>query len=278
MNIAVVLAVIALITGAAITVLAAISRSDTSAASGGLDRRTRTADKSTVTPRTTKEEPSGTPSGRTPAPVAVKPKNETVSWEAPSVEHYGVTRRSFLTRSVVGLMGLGIATFGVSIVAFLWPASSSGFGSKIRVGTISEVADEIDGAGGFLYRPDGRMWLTKYPQTALAKARDTYSAGELSGMEAGVVALYQKCPHLGCRVPECQSSQWFECPCHGSQYNRVGEKKGGPSPRGMDRFAVEVSGDTIIVNTGALIQGPAIGTNTTGQEAEGPNCIGASGH
>ena len=46
--------------------------------------------------------------------------------------------------------------------------------------------------------------------------------------------------HLGCRVPECVTSQWFECPCHGSQYNRVGEKKGGPAPRGLDRFAMSV--------------------------------------
>ena len=62
----------------------------------------------------------------------------------------------------------------------------------------------------------------------------------LQGMEQGYVALYQKCPHLGCRVPWCQTSQWFECPCHGSKYNRVGEKRGGPAPRGMDRFALEV--------------------------------------
>ena len=58
----------------------------------------------------------------------------------------------------------------------------------------------------------------------------------------GVVALYQKCVHLGCRVPQCDTSQWFECPCHGSQYNQVGEKKGGPAPRGLDRFAIEVAG------------------------------------
>ena len=32
------------------------------------------------------------------------------------------------------------------------------------------------------------------------------------------------------------------------------------------------------VNTGAIIHGPPIGTNTTGQEAEGPNCIGQSDH
>ncbi|MEI2700631.1 MAG: Rieske 2Fe-2S domain-containing protein [Microthrixaceae bacterium] len=125
--------------------------------------------------------------------------------------------------------------------------------------------------------PKGRMWITEYPAAALPKAETVYSPSQLAGMEAGVVALYQKCPHLGCRVPECKSSQWFECPCHGSQYNQVGEKKGGPAPRGMDGFAMEVSGGVLIVNTGQVIQGAAIGTNTTGQEAEGPHCIGGGG-
>jgi cytochrome b6-f complex iron-sulfur subunit len=74
-------------------------------------------------------------------------------------------------------------------------------------------------------------------------------------------------------VPECETSQWFECPCHGSQYNRVGEKKGGPAPRGLDRFAMSVTGGVFSVDTGLIIPGPPIGTNTTGQEAEGPHCI-----
>ena len=52
-------------------------------------------------------------------------------------------------------------------------------------------------------------------------------------------------------------SQWFECPCHGSKYNRVGEKQGGPAPRGLDRFALEVSGGNIIVDTGSWSSGPA---------------------
>ena len=91
-------------------------------------------------------------------------------------------------------------------------------------------------------------------------------------MEAGLVALYQRCVHLGCRVPWCKSSQWFECPCHGSKYNRVGEKKGGPAPRGLDRFPIDVGGGTVAIDTGGRILGPPIGTNTTGQEAEGPHC------
>jgi cytochrome b6-f complex iron-sulfur subunit len=122
------------------------------------------------------------------------------------------------------------------------------------------------------------MWITEYPADSLEKARAVYSPAELAGMEAGVVALFQTCPHLGCRVPSCESSQWFECPCHGSRYNRVGEKRGGPAPRGMDRFAMTVSGGALTVDTGARIQGPPIGTNTTGQEPEGPSCLSGSTH
>ena len=45
------------------------------------------------------------------------------------------------------------------------------------------------------------MWITPYPSSALEKAAKVYPSSVLGGMTAGVVALYQKCPHLGCRVP-----------------------------------------------------------------------------
>ena len=205
----------------------------------------------------------------------------------PDPEVIGVSRRQFFNRTIILMMQIGLGGFGLASIAFLWPQLGGGFGSAIRVGLVSDVLSEIRGANGFLYRAEGRMWITEYPNGAVEKARAAYSANELTGMEAGlalgldggVVALYQKCPHLGCRVPECVTSQWFECPCHGSQYNRVGEKRGGPAPRGMDRFAMSVSADGVLtVDTGTIIQGPPIGTNTTGQEAEGPNCIGQSSH
>lgn len=198
----------------------------------------------------------------------------------PDPEQLGVTRRMFFNRSIIGMFGLGLSGFGAACIAFLWPSGASGFGSKINAGLISDILAEIRGNNGFVYKAEGRMWLTEYPAGAIEKARLTYSGPELSGMTVGVLALYQKCPHLGCRVPSCGTSQWFECPCHGSQYNRVGEKRGGPAPRGMDRFAMTVSDKgELIVDTGTIVQGPPIGTNTTGQEAEGPHCIGSSeGH
>lgn len=187
-------------------------------------------------------------------------------------ETLAVTRRQFLNRSIVNFFGLGLAGFGAASVGFLWPTLSGGFGSKIRAGELTQMLGQIAATREPIYLPEARSWVAPYPAEALGKARNAYSGGVLQGMEEGVVALYQKCVHLGCRVPWCKSAQWFECPCHGSRYNRVGEKKGGPAPRGLDRFAVEVNGGVVFVDTKQVILGPPIGTNTTGQEAEGPHC------
>ncbi len=214
--------------------------------------------------------------------LVVTTPSAPVAYVPPDPETLGVARRQFLNRGIVAMFGLGLSGFGAASIAFLWPQGASGFGAKINVGRIPDVQAAILAGGGFFYVPEGRMWITEYPAAALEKASTQYSffPQVQQGLDAGVVALYQTCPHLGCRVPECGTSQWFECPCHGSQYNRVGEKKGGPAPRGMDRFPMEVNASNeLLVDTGAVIQGPPIGTNTTGQEAEGPNCIGASeGH
>ena len=200
----------------------------------------------------------------TPAPPA--------PFVAPDPEVIAVTRRQFLNRGSATLMGIGLASFGAAVLAFLWPQLGTGFGAKITAGKLSEIEGKIRDAKSPFYVAEARTWLSAYPDSALAKAKQVYSGGVLDGMEAGVVALYQKCVHLGCRVPWCGSSQWFECPCHGSKYNRVGEKKGGPAPRGLDRFAVSISNGSIVIDTGKVIQGPPIGTNTTGQEQEGPHC------
>ncbi|MGH8986657.1 MAG: ubiquinol-cytochrome c reductase iron-sulfur subunit, partial [Acidimicrobiia bacterium] len=123
------------------------------------------------------------------------------------------------------------------------------------------------------YNAAAKTYIVPYPKDDLARAEDVYQPAIVAGMEQGHVALYQKCPHLGCRVPWCETSQWFECPCHGSKYNRVGEKRGGPAPRGMDRFALSVSGGGIEIDTGTAFTGPPIGTDTTGQAAEGAPCV-----
>jgi len=211
--------------------------------------------------------------------VAVAPPAEVAPFVAPDPEAVGVSRRMFFNRTAVAMMSASLGAFGASVVAFLWKGAEGGFGSKINAGRVSDVISNIRSNGGFLYLAEARAWVTEYPESAMAKAKAVYGsqAAVIAGMEAGVIALYQKCPHLGCRVPECKSSQWFECQCHGSQYNRVGEKKAGPAPRGMDRFGVSVNNGVLTIDTGSVFAGPPVGVNTTGQEAEGPHCIGATG-
>ena len=279
----VVIAVLVLVALAALLIISTLRRREAEVV-GHLSRETRQRDR-----RSRKAAALEAQSGRDVEAAAVLarkggdlvPVTEAappVPFVAPDDEEVGVYRRQFLNRSIIGGFLLGISAFGAGVLAFLWPSSSGGFGSKISVGKISDIEGKIATGGGFAYYPEGRMWITAYPANALEKAREVYSAPEHAGMEAGVVALYQKCVHLGCRVPSCATSKWFECGCHGSYYNQAGEKKAGPAPRGLDRFAMEVSNGALTVNTGLIIQGPPIGTNTTGQEAEGPHCVSGGSH
>ena len=281
----VLIAVPVLVVLAGVLLFAAARRRDTGDASGVLSHETAKRDRGPVELSEEGHSVSGREVekaavlARREASAPVKVSEPPVAWVPPDAETVGVTRRQFFNRSIVALFGFGLSGFGAAMLAFLWSGGSGGFGSPIRIGKLSDIEANIAEGEGFAYYPEARTWVTRYPGETLERARAVYSEPELVGMEAGVIALYQKCPHLGCRVPECVTSQWFECPCHGSQYNRVGEKRGGPAPRGMDRFAMQIDGDVLTVDTGTVIEGPPIGTDTTGQEAEGPHCVtGGGGH
>jgi cytochrome b6-f complex iron-sulfur subunit len=260
-------------------------RSDSRRGAGALSRETVRKDRSeadlvsVTAPVSGREVEAAAAAERSAALVPVTAAPPPAPYVPPDPEQLGVTRRQFFNRSAVTLMLVGIGAFGAAVVAFLWPKLSGGFGSKITIGKYPEVVAAIQAGKNFLYVPEGRAWVTQYPPGSVPKAEASgaYAGPVLQGMQEGLVALYQKCPHLGCRVPQCDSSQWFECGCHGSMYNRVGEKKAGPAPRGMDHFPIAVSGGLVTIDTAQVFPGAPIGTNTTGQEAEGPHCVSAGG-
>lgn len=277
-------AVIALAIGVVVVLAAVVfftlaRRSDVRGAgalSGETVQRDATARKAREAAERVDVEPS--PSSSTDV-VPVAPV-EIVEWTPPDPEAVGVSRRQFFNRATVGLMSVGIAGFSAAaFVGFLWPSGTGGFGGAVNAGKADAIRDGIKQGNGFYYVPEARSWITAYPAEALPAAAAVYPENILVSMREGFSVLSQKCPHLGCRVPECTTSQWFECQCHGSQYNRAGEKKAGPAPRGMDRYpaTVTASGD-VVIDTGNLVPGPPIGTNTTGQEAEGPHCTSEGTH
>jgi cytochrome b6-f complex iron-sulfur subunit len=185
-----------------------------------------------------------------------------------------VTRREFFRRSLLSSLGLFAAQFGAASVAFLWPNLRGGFGGVIDLGLPpEEIRNQIAQSNQPYYFGAGRFYLIPYE----GQDKEGLYEGLVDG---GLMALFQRCVHLGCRVPFCQESQWFECPCHGSKYNLAGEYRDGPAPRGLDRFAVRVENGAVVVDTSLIIEGPARGKVTMQPEPEGPFCVnvGGGGH
>ncbi len=279
MAVAIPIIIILVVAVATTLVLANRSRSGT----GSLSRETRRRDKSagaedlpTISTSTELETAGRERADETRATfegVPARRRSDVTRWEPVDEEELGVNRRQFLNRGLGALVGFSLAGFGAACLGFLWPTGSGGFGDKIGAGKTSDINDYINTNSAPFYVPEARSWVVQYPKQDLPAAKKVYSAITYAGMQQGFVALYQRCVHLGCRVPWCPSSQWFECPCHGSKYNRVGEKKAGPAPRGLDRFGIDVSGGFLTINTGDIEIGPPIGTNTTGQQQEGPLCV-----
>lgn len=180
----------------------------------------------------------------------------------------GPSRRAFLRGSMAfGWIGV-LGGFSAASLAFLWPDLRGGFGAVLDAGDEEEILDDIrSNEEPYEFGP-GRSYLVEYDE---ANDPDGEYAELTNG--ARVMALFWTCVHLGCKVPWCQSSQWLECGCHGSGYNRWGEYKEGPAPRGLDRFRVEVVDGVVQVDTSEVITGPSRGIDVLQQDREGPSCI-----
>lgn len=204
-------------------------------------------------------------------PVAAMQAVEVMRVEELSPQEAGVNRRQFFTRALGATFGAFVGLNGISYLAFLWPRLSGGFGSDIDVGAIADLQAEVvlnDGSILPKFVPEARAYIVPFAESDISR-----SQFEGSGVVAGgLTALFQRCVHLGCRVPWCDASQGFECPCHGSKYNYVGEYEAGPAPRNLDRFAVEDQNGRLIVRTGTIIQ-TARAIAKTVQYPQGPSCI-----
>lgn len=183
-----------------------------------------------------------------------------------------VGRRKFLLRGLGFAFAAGLVQFGLASVDFLFPRLRGGFGAKLTVGDAEELRNEISANRDPKFISDGRFFLSLFEgDTEAAEKIPVYKKANVAA--SGFVASYRKCPHLGCSVPWCAPSKWFECPCHGSKYSVNGEYRDGPAPRSLDQFRTEVVDGKLIVDTSTIITGAPRGTVTSQPQAEGPNCV-----
>jgi cytochrome b6-f complex iron-sulfur subunit len=144
-------------------------------------------------------------------------------------------RRQFLRNAALGAVGSVLAMVGVGFGFLLWPKKTGAFGSEITV-----PKEDVPAVEAPPYRNiPGKFFLMHNSD--------------------GLLALYTKCPHLGCTVPWVgppDSPHAFQCPCHGSMYDYNGVRTGGPAPRPMDLMHVKVDDKTgnVTVDTGEITQ------------------------
>jgi len=128
-------------------------------------------------------------------------------------------------------------------VDMLFPRGIKRAGGIFSLGTVDQYPP-----GTKTDKAEGKFWLVSLTE-------------EQGG--PGFLALWKKCPHLGCTVPwkedfsfvdpntGQEAKGWFRCPCHGSTYNSAGVRVFGPAPRSMDRMDLTIADGQITVDTRA---------------------------
>jgi len=175
----------------------------------------------------------------------------------------GLSRRQLLRYSIGGAMTLWLLEVTAGTIGFIWPNLSGGFGGKVKIGTLDDLKlqnSALPIADGFpAYVAEARAYIVLIDpgHQQFVAGEDTSGAGNAMNVRA----LYQRCPHLGCKPNPCLKNFWFECPCHGSRYDRLGIKAAGaqygPAARSMDRFSASVdSGGVLTLDTGKITLGP----------------------
>ena len=125
-----------------------------------------------------------------------------------------------------------------------------------------------------LHVAEARAYLVAVPEAQRASLLELLAEPLHVGVRAGVLALSQRCPEDGCRVPFCRSSGWFECGCHGQHFTELGALRNGPASQGLDMHPVSISDDEqVVIDTSRRIRGLDRGAYDTAAEPIGPHCV-----
>jgi len=184
------------------------------------------------------------------------------------------TTRTVTRRSVIALGAAGVAAVcaGCAAGSDADPVGDDGFGGRIDAGSERSIRHRVR-RDGLAYVPLARTYVVAYPTDRVDAALAVYPESIHPSLRAGLLGLYQRCTHLGCRVPYCATSGQFECPCHTSVFSAVGEYRAGPAPRGLDLFPLSVVHGRVVLDTSRVVEGLGRRQQPSGDTADGPTCI-----
>jgi quinol---cytochrome c reductase iron-sulfur subunit, bacillus type len=158
--------------------------------------------------------------GRYTGPVAGDATPETDPHDDPAY----ITRTKFLT-------GVALVAGGALTAAILVPV----IGFAVT-DTVKEEEWQWVDVGPLSDFPDGEVGSLAVSGPTPESDRRAY----LRHREGAIIAIWNRCAHVGCPVAYSAGGDVYSCPCHGGAYNSLGLVTVGPPPRPLDRFDVKI--------------------------------------
>ena len=141
-----------------------------------------------------------------------------------------VSRRYFL--EVIGASAIGAAAVGSIVLSaeYLSPNVVKEPPTRFKAGSPEDY-------------PPGSMTLDLEQKVFIVRAKEGY-----------FYALSAVCTHLGCITNWKAEEGIVACPCHGSKFDREGNKIAGPAPRSLTRFAMSLDDQgRLVVDKSAIV-------------------------
>jgi len=135
------------------------------------------------------------------------------------------SRREFLTKfGVFGALTIAVFAFARNFYLFFTPSKKGKTYHKYLVCKVDEI-------------PIGKakeIMIQKKPVFVIH-------------LEDGFKVFSGICTHLGCIVKWEENKNRFYCPCHKGIFDKTGKVTGGPPPRPLDEFTVEMDDNLVFV-------------------------------
>ena len=137
-----------------------------------------------------------------------------------------LNRRDFLRLGLGTLGTLALVELGGAGLLYMQPRGLSGeFGGLVEAGPVDSFPPST-----VTPFPDGRFFLIR-------------------AADGGFLAVYSRCPHLGCTVDWQAPAGQFVCPCHASRFDNLGSVENPPAPRALDLFVVAIADGLVRIDT-----------------------------
>lgn len=144
------------------------------------------------------------------------------------------SRRKFIFNlGIIGTLIIAVLAFIRSFILYIFPRDSKKTFHK------------------YLVSKEGEIPLGEAKEITLGK-----TPVFVVHLDEGYRVFSGICTHLGCIVQWKQEKNHFYCPCHKGYFDKNGQVIGGPPPRPLDEYRVEVENSLVYMYVQDKKKGP----------------------